>query len=68
MLKGFRVVFGLLLIFRVSPTLIAEESVNNYFPHTSGSFWVYEDQVGGEINTTDEEGCRKMRFMQPSVP
>ncbi len=44
MLKRFRVVFSLLLIFGVSPTLIAEESVNDYFPHTPGSFWVYADQ------------------------
>ena len=49
MLKRFRVVFNLLLIFGVSLTLIAGESVNDYFPRTSGSFWVYEDQDGNRL-------------------
>ena len=49
MLKRFRVVFSLLLIFGVSLTLIAGESVNDYFPRTSGSFWVYEDQDGNKL-------------------
>ena len=49
MLKRFRVLFGLLLIFGVSSTLIAEESLNDYFPRTSGSFWVYEDQDGNRL-------------------
>ena len=49
MLKRFRVVFSLLLIFGVSLTLIAGESVNDYFPRTSGSFWVYEDQDGNRL-------------------
>lgn len=49
MLKRFRVLFSLLLIFSVSPTLIAGESVNDYFPHTSGSFWVYENQDGNKL-------------------
>ena len=49
MLKRFRVVFSLLLVFYVSPTLIAEESVNGYFPRTSGSFWVYADQDGNRL-------------------
>ena len=49
MLKRFRVLFSLLLIFPVSPILIAGESVNDYFPHTSGSFWVYENQDGNKL-------------------
>ena len=49
MLKRFCVLFSLLLIFGVSPTLVAEESVNDYFPHTSGSFWVYADQDRNEL-------------------
>ena len=49
MLKRFRALFSLLLIFGVSPTLIAGESVNDYFPRTSGSFWVYEDQDGNKL-------------------
>ena len=49
MLERFRVLFSLLLIFGVSPTLIAGESVNDYFPRMSGSFWVYEDQDGNRL-------------------
>ena len=49
MLKRFRVLFSLLLIFGVSPALIAEKAVNDYFPRTSGSFWVYEDQDGNRL-------------------
>ncbi len=49
MLKRFRILFSLLLIFGVSPALIAEESLNDYFPRTSGSFWVYEDQDGNRL-------------------
>lgn len=49
MLKKFCVLFSLLLIFGVSPTLIVAESVNDYFPHTSGSFWVYADQDRNEL-------------------
>ena len=49
MLKRFRVLFSLLLILAVSPALIAEESLKDYFPRTSGSFWVYEDQDGNRL-------------------
>ena len=49
MLKRFRVLFSLLFIFGVSPALIAVESLNDYFPRTSGSFWVYEDQDGNRL-------------------
>lgn len=49
MLKRFRALFSLLLIFCVSPALIAEKSLNDYFPRTSGSFWVYEDQDGNRL-------------------
>ena len=49
MLKRFRVVFSLLLVFGVSPALIVQESVNDYFPRTSGSFWVYADQDGNKL-------------------
>ena len=49
MLKRFRVVFSLLLVFGVSPTLIAGESVSDYFPRMSGSFWVYADQDGNKL-------------------
>ena len=49
MLKKFRVLFSLLFILGVSPTLIAKQSLNDYFPHTSGSFWIYEDQDGNKL-------------------
>ena len=42
-------IFSLLLIFSVNATPIAKESSNDYFPHTSGSFWVYEDQDGNKL-------------------
>lgn len=41
--------FSLLLIFGVTATVIANERSNNYFPHTPGSFWVYEDQDGNKL-------------------
>ncbi len=49
MLKTFRVVFSLLLIFGVSVTLAEEEGVNTYFPHALGSYWIYADQDGNEF-------------------
>ena len=39
----------LLLVFNVNVTLIAKERSNDYFPHTPGSFWVYEDQDGNQL-------------------
>ncbi len=49
MLKRFRVVFSLLLIFGFSSMLAGEEKTDIYFPHTLGSYWVYEDQDGNEL-------------------
>ena len=49
MLKRFRIVLSLLFIFGFSATIIANEHSNDYFPHTIGSFWVYEDQDGNEL-------------------
>ena len=49
MLKRFRVVLSLLLIFGFSATLIAEERIDIHFPQTIGSFWVYADQDGNEL-------------------
>ena len=49
MLKRFRVVLSLLLIFGFSATLIAEERIDIHFPQTIGSFWVYEDQDGNRL-------------------
>ena len=49
MLKIFRVVLSLSLTFFFSATIIANEQSNDYFPHTPGSFWVYEDQNGDKL-------------------
>ena len=39
----------LLLSFNVNTTLIAKEQSNDYFPHMTGSFWVYADQDGNKL-------------------
>ena len=49
MLKRFRVIFSLLLILGFSATLVGKEGADTYFPHTFGSYWVYEDQDGNEL-------------------
>ena len=47
--KPVSIFFGLVLIFGVPATLIANERSNDYFPHTTGSFWVYADQDGNTL-------------------
>ena len=47
--KSISIFFSLLLIFGVPATLIANNGSNDYFPHTLGSFWVYEDQDGNKL-------------------
>ncbi len=49
MLKIFRVILSLSLTFCFSATIIANEQSNDYFPHTPGSFWVYENQNGDKL-------------------
>ena len=49
MLKKFRIVFSLLLIFGFSATLVGKEKADTYFPHVIGSYWVYEDPDGNEL-------------------
>ena len=49
MLKRFRVVLRLLLIFGFSATLLAQDGKDTYFPHTPGSYWIYVDQDGNEL-------------------
>ena len=49
MLKRFRAVLRLLLIFGCSATLLAQEGKDTYFPYVPGSYWVYEDQDGNEL-------------------
>ena len=46
MLKRFRVVLSLLLIFGFSATLVGKEGTDAYFPHAIGSYWIYEDPDG----------------------
>lgn len=46
--KPICIFFSLLLIFSVTATAANEQS-NDYFPHTTGSFWVYEDQDGNKL-------------------
>ena len=49
MLKKFRVIFSLLLIFGFGATLVGKEGVDPYFPHALGSYWIYADQDGNEF-------------------
>ena len=50
MLKRFRTVFTLLLVFGLSAALMGDESeITQYFPGTLGSYWVYVDQDGNEL-------------------
>ncbi len=49
MLKRFRIIFSLLLIFSFSGTLIGKKGTDIYFPYTLGSFWIYEDQNGDKL-------------------
>ena len=56
MLKKNRVLLSLLFILGVSSTLIAKESLNDYFPHMSGSFWIYEDQDRNKLTRRAVEG------------
>ena len=55
MLKRFRVVLSLLLIFGFSTTLLAQEGKDVYFPHVPGSYWVYADQDGNELTRSAVE-------------
>ena len=57
MLKKFRTVFTLLLVFGLSTALIGDESeITQYFPGTLGSYWVYVDQDGNELTRRAIEG------------
>ena len=49
MLKRFRVVFSLLLVFGFSATLMGKERADTYFPHALGSYWIYGDQDGNKL-------------------
>ena len=50
MLKRFRTVFTLLLVFGLSAALMGDESeIPQYFPGTLGSYWVYVDPDGNEL-------------------
>ena len=57
MLKGFRIVFTLLMVFGLSAVLRGDESeIIQYFPGTLGSYWVYVDQDGNELTRRAVEG------------
>ncbi len=59
MLKGFRIVFILLLVFGFSGVRIGDTSeIAQYFPATPESYWVYEDQDGNELTRRAIEGER----------
>ncbi len=49
MLKRFRSICILLLIFGFSATLMGNEWANYYFPDTLGSYWTYQNQDGDEF-------------------
>lgn len=49
MMKNFRSIFVLLLIFGLGVPLLANEWATYYFPDKVGSSWVYEDQDGNEL-------------------
>ena len=50
MLKKFRTVFTLLLVFGLSAALMGDESeITQYFPGALGSYWVYVDPDGNEL-------------------
>jgi len=63
MLKRFRNVITLLLIFGFTAGLLGDESeIIQYFPSTLGSYWVYKDQDGNELTRRaieDEEVAEK---------
>lgn len=49
MLKPFRFMFTLLLVFSFSATLMGNEWANYYFPDALENYWHYEDQDGNEL-------------------
>ncbi len=49
MLKPFRLMLTLLLLFSFSVTLMGNEWANYYFPDALESYWLYEDQDGNEL-------------------
>ena len=48
-LKNFRFILAILLLFGLSATLMGNEWANYYFPDAPGSYWVYEDQNGDAL-------------------
>ena len=63
MLKRFRNILTLLLVFSFMAGLLGGESeIVQYFPNTLGSYWVYKDQDGNELTRRaieDEEVADK---------
>ncbi len=56
MLRTMHAIILLLFIFCLSGTLMGDDSAENYFPTTIGSFWVYEDQDGNELTRRAVDG------------
>ncbi len=56
MLKRFSALLTILFLSGFCATLIGNEPLQNYFPSTLGSFWVYEDQDGNELTRRAIEG------------
>ncbi len=56
MLRTIRAIVLLLFILCLSGTLMGDDSAENYFPTTIGSFWVYEDQDGNELTRRAVDG------------
>ncbi len=63
MLKRFRNVITLLLVFSFTAGLLGDESeIIQYFPNSLGSYWVYKDQDENELTrraVEDEEVAEK---------
>ena len=59
--KSINIFFSLLLIFSVPATLIANKGSNDYFPHTPGSFWVYEESGRKQANTPCRREKKRLR-------
>ena len=55
-MKNLFAILILLIAFSFSVTLLGNESVKEYFPTTSGSYWVYVDEDKNELTRHAVEG------------
>ncbi len=56
MLKKVCSATAMFFVFCFCAVLFGNESSTKYFPHTLGSYWVYEDQDGNEFTRRAVEG------------